>query len=101
MNAKSWFVYLIECQDGSIYTGITVDVEARYLAHAKGTGAKYTRSHPPKALLGVVEYANRSDASKAESKIKRLSAKEKRKFSETCIPEVVERSLSENGLSAS
>lgn len=43
---KPWFVYLIECEDGSIYTGIAVDVSARYQAHLMGTGAKYTRAPP-------------------------------------------------------
>lgn len=75
---KSWFLYLIECQDGSIYTGITVDIAKRYMAHETGKGAKYMRSHPPKRLLKVFEYADRSAASKAEYLIKQLSASEKR-----------------------
>jgi putative endonuclease len=75
---KPWFLYLIECQDGSIYTGITVDVAKRYIAHETGKGAKYMRSHPPKQLLKVLVYANRSEASKAEYLIKKLTASEKR-----------------------
>ena len=75
---KPWFLYLIECQDGSIYTGITVDVAKRYLAHESGRGAKYMRSHPPKRLLKVLEFSSRSEASKAECKIKRLPASKKR-----------------------
>lgn len=74
----SWFLYLIECQDGSIYTGITVNLEERYAKHQSGKGAKYTRSHPPKRLLGSRKYKNRSAASKAEYAVKRLSAEEKR-----------------------
>ena len=50
--AKPWYLYLIECVDGSIYTGITVDLDARYAAHKNGSGARYTRSHPPARLLG-------------------------------------------------
>jgi len=80
---KPWFLYLIECQDGSIYTGITVDVDKRYAAHQTGKGAKYMRSHPPKRLLKVFEFTNRSEASKAEYKIKKLSASEKRVIVET------------------
>jgi putative endonuclease len=76
----TWFLYLIECKDGSIYTGIAVDVAARYAAHAKGKGARYTRSHPPRRLLAMVEYPDRSTASKAEYAMKRLSAAEKRCF---------------------
>jgi putative endonuclease len=81
-----WFVYLIECRDGSIYTGITVDVEARYNAHASGKGARYTRSHPPQHLLAVLEYPDRSSASKAEYRIKQLSAEQKRLFCQAPFP---------------
>jgi putative endonuclease len=80
MAGKPWFLYLIECRDGSIYTGITVDVASRYAAHESGKGARYTRSHPPRCLLAVVEYADRSAALKAEYEMKKLSAAEKRTF---------------------
>ena len=76
----AWFVYLIECRDGSIYTGIAIDVAARYAAHVSGKGARYTRSHPPRRLLAAIEYADRSAASKAEYQIKRLSPRDKRAF---------------------
>jgi putative endonuclease len=74
----AWFVYLIECTDGSIYTGIAVDVGARYAVHASGKGSRYMRAHPPARLLATFEYANRSEASVAEHRIKQLSAREKR-----------------------
>ncbi len=76
----AWFLYLIECKDGSIYTGISVDVEARYAAHISGKGARYTRAHPPSRLLAVVEFADRSSAAKAEYATKCLSATQKRAF---------------------
>ena len=76
----AWYLYMIECEDGSIYTGITVDVTARYSAHVCGKGARYTRSHPPRRLLLSIEYADRSTALKAEHQIKRLTAAEKRSF---------------------
>jgi putative endonuclease len=76
----AWFIYLIECQDGSIYTGIAVNVEARYAAHVSGKGARYTRSHPPRRLLAMIEYPDRSSASKAEYAMKQLPAAEKRAF---------------------
>ena len=75
---RPWFLYLLECVDGSIYTGITVDLEARYAAHVNGTGARYTRSHPPLRLLASEVYADRSAASRAEHRVKQLSAAEKR-----------------------
>ena len=80
LAAKSWFLYLIECRDGSIYTGITVDVAARYAAHASGKGARYTRSRPPKRLLMVIDYPDRASASAAEYAVKQLSAVEKRAY---------------------
>ena len=80
VEAKRWFLYLIECRDGSIYTGITVDVMARYAAHASGRGARYTRSHPPRRLLAAIDYANRSTAASAEHAVKNLSPAEKRAY---------------------
>jgi putative endonuclease len=75
-----WHVYLIECTDGSIYTGIAVDVAARYEVHVAGKGARYTRAHPPARLLAAFEYADRSAATIAEYQIKKLSAREKREL---------------------
>ena len=57
-----------------------MDVAARYAVHVSGKGARYTRSHPPRRLLAAIEYADRSAASKAEYRIKRLSARAKREF---------------------
>lgn len=76
----AWFLYLIECQDGSIYTGIAIDVAARYAEHASGKGARYTRTHPPARLLASIEYPDRSSAAKEEYRIKQLKAAAKRKF---------------------
>ena len=74
----SWFLYLIECADGSVYTGIAVDVEARFEKHVNGTGARYTRSRKPVQVLASFELADRSSASRAEYFVKRLTAVEKR-----------------------
>lgn len=76
--ASSWFLYLIECLDGSLYTGIAVDVQKRYAAHAAGKGARYTRAHPPARLLAVIAYPDRSTASVAEYQVKKLSPAAKR-----------------------
>lgn len=81
----SWFLYLIECRDGSLYTGITNDVAARYAAHAAGTGARYTRSHPPARLLLTLPYPDRSAASKAEYVVKQLTPKQKRAYIRDCL----------------
>ncbi|NIE66210.1 GIY-YIG nuclease family protein [Burkholderia sp. Ax-1719] len=74
----SWFLYLLECADGSVYTGIAIDVEARFAQHANGTGARYTRARKPVQVLAQFEFANRSSASSAEYWVKRLKPTEKR-----------------------
>lgn len=88
---KAWYLYLLECTDGSIYTGITVDVEARYAAHAAGRGARYTRSHPPARVLASFEYADRASASKAEYAMKQLTAAEKRAIAKGLVKNIKNR----------
>jgi len=75
----SWFLYVIECSDGSLYTGIATDPQARYAVHVAGKGARYTRSHPPVRLLMTEPHADKSSALKAEYAFKQLSAMEKRR----------------------
>ncbi|WP_035057083.1 GIY-YIG nuclease family protein [Andreprevotia chitinilytica] len=77
---KPWFVYLIECVDGSVYTGVAIDVAKRYAVHVSGKGARYTRSRPPLRLLAVIEFPNRSEALKAEYDIKQLPTPKKWAF---------------------
>lgn len=69
----SWFVYLLECRNGSVYTGITTDVPRRVAQHAAGKGARYTRSNPPVRLLAQFPCPDRSSASRAECAIKRMA----------------------------
>ncbi|MFD1557962.1 GIY-YIG nuclease family protein [Paraburkholderia silviterrae] len=73
-----WFLYLLECADGSVYTGIAVDVAARFAQHANGTGARYTRSRKPVRVLAQFELADRASALRAEYRVKQLTAREKR-----------------------
>ncbi len=73
----AWFLYLLECSDGSVYTGIATDVQARFDKHVSGEGARYTRSRKP-VRLASFELANRSSASRAEYWVKRLQPAEKR-----------------------
>ena len=77
---KTWFVYLIECTDGSLYTGITVDLAARFKAHLEGKGARYMRLNPPLRMVAAEAHPDRSAASKAEYRIKQLTAIEKRAY---------------------
>lgn len=85
-SSKTWFVYLIECTDGCLYTGIAVDPAARFEAHRQGRGARYMRLHPPLRLLATEAHADRSAASKAEYRIKQLSAVEKRAYAAQMHP---------------
>ncbi|BCL75240.1 hypothetical protein JHS3_09760 [Jeongeupia sp. HS-3] len=74
----AWFVYLIECVNGSFYTGISNDVAARYRTHLAGKGARYTRANPPRRLAAVMPHPDRASASRAEYAVKQLSAVQKR-----------------------
>jgi len=74
---KSWFVYIVRCSDGSLYTGIAVDVEARIKKHNEGLGAKYTKPRRPVKLLYQEEHGNQSEATKREYAIKKLSRDQK------------------------
>lgn len=73
----TWSVYMLRCGDGSLYTGITVDVGKRVALHNDGKGAKYTRARLPVALVWSAEMQTATDARKAEVDVKRLSKKEK------------------------
>lgn len=66
-----YYVYILQCKDKSLYTGITTDVERRLKEHKEGTGARYTRSHGANKMLYAEPFATRSAASKREFEIKR------------------------------
>jgi putative endonuclease len=78
MPAEPWFLYLIECADGALYTGIALDPAARYEKHLAGKGAKYTRANRPVRLIGAIAYPDRGSATRAEIAFKKLKAAEKR-----------------------
>lgn len=71
-SARPWCLYLIECTNGSLYAGITNDLEARYATHVAGRGARYTRANPPLRLIGSRPYPDRASASRGEHAIRRL-----------------------------
>ena len=73
----AWYVYMLRCGDGSLYTGITPDVEKRLSQHTAGTGAKYTRGRGPLTLVHTEEFADRAEASRREYAIKQLKKEEK------------------------
>ena len=68
-----WFVYLARCNDGTLYTGIALDVAARIAAHDAGKGARYTRGRGPLALCAVHPCETKGEALRLEHRIKRLN----------------------------
>lgn len=76
---KEWFVYIVECADGTYYTGITVNLDRRIHEHNKtNRGAKYVKSRRPCRLVYYSTWTGRSEASAEEYRIKKLTKKEKR-----------------------
>lgn len=72
------YTYIVECADGTLYTGWTNDIEKRLAAHNEGRGAKYTRSRTPVKLVHLEEFSTKEEAMSREWEIKRYSAKKKR-----------------------
>ena len=68
----TWAVYLLECSDGRVYTGIARDPEQRYAKHVAGKGARFTRANPPRQLLGWVWVDSHGEALRLEITWKRL-----------------------------
>lgn len=78
-----WHLYILRCKDGSLYTGITTDVEKRLEAHRSGKGAKYTRGRDPLELVYREECGDHSNALRRELEIKAMTREEKLKLIKT------------------
>ena len=74
------YTYMVRCSDGSLYTGWTVNLEMRVVAHNSGKGAKYTKSRRPVTLAYYEVFENRQDAMRREYAIKQLPKKEKERL---------------------
>ena len=72
-----WYLYILRCGDGSLYTGITTDVEKRLEVHRSGKGAKYTRGRHPVTLAFSEVFEDRHEALGYEYSLKQLSREEK------------------------
>lgn len=77
MTEKKWFVYILRCGDGSLYTGITDDVQRRLEMHRSGKGAKYTRGRGPLELVHQEERESKSQALHREVEIKSMTRQQK------------------------
>lgn len=73
-----YFVYILECRDGTLYVGITNDLDKRITAHNSGKGAKYTRGRAPVILKYFEKVEGRGEATKREMKIKKMNRTEKK-----------------------
>ncbi len=71
------YTYIVQCKDGSLYTGWTNDLSKRIKAHNEGKGAKYTKARRPVKLLYYEKFASKEEAMKREYEIKHMSRKEK------------------------
>ncbi len=89
----AWFVYMLRCRDGSLYTGYTDDIERRLSVHQSGKGAKYTRSRLPVELVYQECLPDKSAALKREAAIKKLSRQQKLQLIEKTEETAEKRSL--------
>ena len=74
---SNWYLYILRCGDGTLYTGITTDVEKRLETHRSGKGAKYTRGRNPLELVYRENCGSHSNALKREAAVKKLSREQK------------------------
>lgn len=74
---KNWMVYILQCKDGTFYTGITKDLDRRLKQHNAGKASKYTRARLPVNVIWSKSGFSESTAKKEEARIKKLSRKEK------------------------
>lgn len=75
-----WYVYVVRCSDGSLYTGVTTDIVKRVKAHNAGRGAKYTRTRLRVVLVYYEGGRSRSDALRRERQIKRMKKADKERL---------------------
>jgi len=83
-EVPSWFVYIVHCADGTLYTGITNNVQRRIHAHNTGKGAKYTKSRRPVRLLYVEQQDTKGEALSREYKIKQFPREKKIELIAAC-----------------
>jgi putative endonuclease len=85
----AWWLYVLECQGGVLYTGIAKDVDARFAAHLSGAGAKFTRTNRPLRILAKALLRSRSAALRAEYAFKQASRAEKIQWCSTGLESFV------------
>jgi putative endonuclease len=90
-STGTWWIYVLECQGGVLYTGIAKDVEARFEAHVKGAGAIFTRLNRPVRILSKAIMATKGEALRAEYAFKQVSRADKLQWCATGLERFVVR----------
>jgi putative endonuclease len=85
VRSKRWFVYILKCSDGTLYCGVTTDLERRVNEHNNGTASRYTRSRRPVTLKGFAVFPDRGTAQRAEHAVKKKPPGEKLGFLEGLV----------------
>ena len=87
----NWYIYLIRCKDGALYTGITTDVARRFAEHQKGKGAKYLRGRGPLAPVFQKKMGSKNLALAVESMVKKLTKAKKEELilSDRMVDEII------------
>lgn len=95
-STANWSVYMIETQQGRLYTGITTDIQRRWQAHLSGRGgAKFFRSDKPRRVVFLESGYNQGDATRREMAIKSLSATEKRRLIDPAAAPLIDKVLAD------
>jgi putative endonuclease len=94
VSETTWYIYMVECSDQSLYTGVAKDVQARVCQHNNGLGAKYTMARRPVELVYVEKIEGRGAALRREHAIKRLQAAAKRQLIATSVHGVADEQRS-------
>jgi putative endonuclease len=97
-KAAKWWLYVLECHSGVLYTGIAKDVNARFAAHLKGKGAKFTRRNRPVAVLGKAPLATKGKALRAEYALKQLPRDAKLRWCAAGLPAFIRTIRQRSGL---
>ena len=75
-----WYLYILECSGGTLYTGITTDIERRFAEHSSGKGARYTRAFGAARVVHMERFRTRSNASRREAAVKALNREKKKEL---------------------
>lgn len=95
VDGRIWFVYLLVCRNGYIYTGVTPDLDRRITAHRNGKGAKFTKGNPPERVLAIKPCSGKIAAMRVEAQVKRMRRKAKISLAQVWSRDFLANELSE------